>query len=105
MAGWLHGVCVSACLFVPPQCGFSLSLFCNHMFIYIYINIYMCTCDDACVRPPTGETMIKQHVPSMLTVYGIIIIMKKLKLAQRWRTREPGAAPSGCMLRAAVNAR
>ena len=20
MAGWLHGVCVSACCFVPPQC-------------------------------------------------------------------------------------
>ena len=28
--GWLHGVCVSACWFVPPQCGFSLSLFGNY---------------------------------------------------------------------------
>ena len=26
MAGWLHEVCVCACWFVPPQCGFSLSL-------------------------------------------------------------------------------
>ena len=27
MAGWLHGVCVGACAFGPPQCGFSLLLF------------------------------------------------------------------------------
>ena len=30
MAAWLHGVCVGACLFVCPLCGFSLSLFCNY---------------------------------------------------------------------------
>ena len=37
MDGWWHGVCVSACWFVPldwlfvfPLCGFSLSLFCNY---------------------------------------------------------------------------
>ena len=30
MAGWLHGVCVGACRFVSPLCGFSLSLFCNY---------------------------------------------------------------------------
>ena len=30
MANWLHGVCVSARWFVPPQCGFSLSLFGNY---------------------------------------------------------------------------
>ena len=24
-------VCVRACWFVPPQCGFSLSLFCNYL--------------------------------------------------------------------------
>ena len=30
MACWLHGICVSACRFVPPHCGFSLSLFCNY---------------------------------------------------------------------------
>ena len=30
MAGWLRGICVSACWFVSPQCGFSLSLFCNY---------------------------------------------------------------------------
>ena len=30
MAGWLHGVCVGACWVVSPQCGFSLSLFCNY---------------------------------------------------------------------------
>ena len=31
MAGWLHGVCVIVCAFVPPQCGFSLSLVCNYL--------------------------------------------------------------------------
>ena len=30
MAGWLHGVCVGACLIVSPLCGFCLSLFCNY---------------------------------------------------------------------------
>ena len=30
IAGWLHGVCVSACWFVPPQCDFSLFLICNY---------------------------------------------------------------------------
>ena len=30
MAGWLHGVCVGACLFVSPLCGFSLSVFCHY---------------------------------------------------------------------------
>ena len=31
---WLHGVGVSACWFefVSPECGFSLSLFCNRHF-------------------------------------------------------------------------
>ena len=31
MAGWLHGVFVGDWLFVFPLCGFSLSLFCNHV--------------------------------------------------------------------------
>ena len=30
-AGWLHGVCVGECFFVFSLCGFSLSLFCNHL--------------------------------------------------------------------------
>ena len=30
MAGWLYGFLKSACCLVPPRCGFSLSLFCNH---------------------------------------------------------------------------
>ena len=34
MAGWLHGVCVGACRFVSPLCGFSLSLFCNYICLY-----------------------------------------------------------------------
>ena len=29
MAGWLHGVFVGEWPFFFPQCGFSLSLFCN----------------------------------------------------------------------------
>ena len=31
--GWLVAVCVSACLLVPPQCGFCLSLFCKTILI------------------------------------------------------------------------
>ena len=30
MPGWLHEVSVGACWFVPPQCGFSISLYCNN---------------------------------------------------------------------------
>ena len=30
MAGWLHGFCVGASGVFSPQCGFSLSLFCNY---------------------------------------------------------------------------
>ena len=33
MAGWLHGVFVVDWLFVFPLCGFSLSLFCNYLFL------------------------------------------------------------------------
>ena len=33
MAGWLHGVFVGEWLFVFPLCGFSLSLFCNYIYI------------------------------------------------------------------------
>ena len=31
MAGWLHGVTLGVCPFVPPQCCISLSLFCNYL--------------------------------------------------------------------------
>ena len=33
MAGLLHGVCVGECFFVFPLCGFSLSLFCNYLYV------------------------------------------------------------------------
>ena len=32
LTGWLHWVCVSTCWFVPPQCGFSRSLYCDFRF-------------------------------------------------------------------------
>ena len=35
-AGFLHGVCVGACCFVSPLCGFSLSLFCNYFVTYVH---------------------------------------------------------------------
>ena len=34
MAVSLHRVCVGACCFVSPQCGFSLSLFCSYLYLH-----------------------------------------------------------------------
>ena len=31
MAGWMHRVCVGACSFVSPQCGFFPPVFCNYV--------------------------------------------------------------------------
>ena len=43
-----RGVCVSACCSVPPQCNFSLSLFCNY-----YDHAVLPTCLR--IRYPTME--------------------------------------------------
>ena len=39
MAGWLHGVFVGDWLFVFPMCGFSLSLFCNYLYMLAPVKV------------------------------------------------------------------
>ena len=42
-SGWLHGICVGACGFVSPLCGFSLSLFCNYLTTWELLSGVTCT--------------------------------------------------------------
>ena len=53
MPGRPHGVCVSACWFVPPQCGFSLSLFCSNHAYSLY--------QQGSALAPLGEHVWKLH--------------------------------------------
>ena len=55
MAGWLHGVCVGACRFVSPLCGFSLSLFCN----YCALPVGVVTHPRVAIFPNTLQQQMK----------------------------------------------